>query len=215
MEILIKVQEDSYIEDMYNNEYLYFSCIEDFRNNLNLKFSERDDRNEGVAKITQSTIKKITNTETKKILYEGNIGMKGQLREFYDMSSMNICSLYRAELTKDYTTKDISDKLLELGSKAIVIILPKEFERILDESLESAGFNFKRGPVGYYNPKTFNGELTFHNKEEQYQHQKEYRIAIKSNSKGAIKLSLKGLKKISCVVKTEDIIKGIKIRFVS
>ena len=127
MEILIKVQEDCFIDDMFNNEYLYFSSIEEFRKNRYMKFSERDDRNEGVAKITQSTITKITNTETSKILFESKVGMKGQLREYYDMGFMNICSLYRAKLTKDYTTIDISNKLLEFGNKAIVILFPKEF----------------------------------------------------------------------------------------
>ncbi len=212
MEILIKVQKDSYIEDMYDNEYLYFSCIEGFRKNRNINFSERDDRNEGVAKITQSAITKITNTETSKILFESKVGMKGQLREFYDMGFMNICSLYRAELTKDYKTIDISNKLLEFGNKAIVILFPKEFERILDESLEFDGYHFKRGPIEYYDPKSFSGQLSFHHKEELYQHQNEYRIAIKANSTGSVKISLKGLKKISCVIKTEDIIKGIKIQ---
>lgn len=213
MEILIKVQADSYIEDMYNNEYLYFSRIEEFRKNKNINFSERDDRNEGVAKITQSKIIKITNTETKKVLFESKNGFEAQLREYYDMGLMNICSLYRAELTKDYKTIDISNRLLELGNKAIVILIPKEFEKILDESLELAGYNFKRGPVEYYDPKTHDGQLSFHHKEVQYQHQKEYRIAIKTNSVGGVKVSLNGLKKISCIINTVDIIKGINIQF--
>ncbi len=89
---------------------------------------------------------------------------------------------------------------MELGDKIMLIYDWKIFFDILDKSMENNGFRFSRKKVEYYDPKKFNGDITLHHKDSHFCWQNEYRILIAPTSNQPIKLPIKGLKKISCII---------------
>ncbi len=190
---------------MYEKEYLFFNSFSSFRTNDKDSFGRNDPR-EANTKNKQVTYFEITVPNGKTIkLSEISKQFSAQYNEFPKVIPNNICSLYTLHFANNFSYQKIDDRVLCLGEKTLIIYNLGRFFDILDNSFEIQKFEFSRKPVIYYNYKTFDGDLTFHHKEESFSYQSEYRILIKTSGTHKVKIELPGLKKISAVVDTAKI----------
>lgn len=201
---LIKIGESKYIEDMYNNEYLHFSCIEKFRNITYDKSGRLDSRelnikNEQLDFLTFKYNNHQYNLHTKK-------NFNGQYMENLSEVNINCCSLSWQEIEPDQVLPKLNSKLLELGDKALLIFDYKEFFNILDNNIRDMKLLKNRDRVSYYDPKVYNGTLTLHHKDIKFEYQNEYRILIAPTQKIPIDIHLPGLKLISKIMDMRNLI---------
>lgn len=202
MLFLSKIHEGKYINDMYQNEYLYFKWLECFRGNADS--SGRLDPRELNLKTEQIKIQTIS-AEGKKIsVHELNKEFKGQYNEHLTDAKINCCSLHWLEVEPDLPPSTFHEKLLLMGDKMLLIYDWRKFFDILDTTLEKLNFQYSRKKVYYYDPKNHNGELTLHHKDIQLKYQNEYRILIAPTEQQSINIPLKGLRGISTIINTKD-----------
>jgi hypothetical protein len=80
-----------------------------------------------------------------------------------------------------------SDECLKLGEIA-VIVKTREFLDRLKRALDKTGYKCEARLVEYYDPATFHGQFPFHEipfrKRAEFSYEKEYRIAVHTNTKG-------------------------------
>jgi hypothetical protein len=205
MDFLLKIGQGKYIEDMYNKEYLFFNTFASFRKKEKDPCGRNDPR-EANTKNKQLTYLEITTSTEKTIkLSEISKQFNAQYNEFPTVIPYNICSLYTLTFEKNLKYKEIGDRVLCLGDKTLILYNLGQFFEILDKSLKEQKFEFSRKLVTYYNYKTFDGELSFHHKDNSYNYQNEYRILLQTPGTNTVNLKLSGLKKISAVVDTDKI----------
>lgn len=205
MDFLLKIGQGKYINDMYDNEYLFFNSFSTFKTNDKDPPGRYDPREANI-KNKQVTYLEIT-TPTGEMIRFSEISKEfnAQYNEFPTVIPNNICSFYTLHLRDDFTYEKIDDRVLCLGDKTLLIYNLGQFFEILDNSIEKEKFQFSRKPVTYYNYKTFDGDLTFHHKDELFSYQSEYRIFLQTPGTEKIKIKLRGLKEISAVVDTDKI----------
>jgi hypothetical protein len=199
MMLLAKIQDEKYINDMYENEYLYFNSLTKFRSDVK-DLAGRFDERELNTKNLQLTNLCIKRGDREIELSEVFSNFKGQYMEHPDDLDVNCCSLFTIDIDSNGALSEISDKALEMGNKMLLVFDCLAFFKILDESVEKFGYEFNRRPVIYYDPKTYNGDLTLHHKDQAYNFQEEYRILIKPTGNKPVKVFLPGLSKISVVI---------------
>ena len=195
--IFLKIAEAKHINDMYSNEYLFFNTFSSFRAKEK-DASGRQDPREANTINRQATYLEVNIPGKGTIkLSEIMTNFNAQFNEHPAEIPFNICSLYTIGINEDDSFKQIDERVLKLGDRAILIFNLKRFFEILDEQLETKGIGFSRKPVTYYGYKTFDGDLSFHHKEDSFNYQNEYRILLKTEGDAVIKIQLPGLKEIS------------------
>jgi len=204
MLILTKIHKTEFIEDMYENEYLYFGSLKDFRSPTKDKTGRFDPRelnlkNEQLTTLTVSTGDKEIHLH--QILKE----FSAQYMEHLSKPKINCCSLHWLEIEPGYPSSTLHDRLIEMGEKALLIYDWKMFLDILDRSIENLGLEYSRKKIEYYSTKKFSGDITLHHKDEEYSWENEFRILIARTNNQPMKISIKGLKQISCVMNTKDL----------
>ena len=207
--LLVKINQGKHIDDMFENEYLHFKPLKYFRDPKKDLTGRLDSRELNISNIpfTNLTLKlghkKI---EMHKVLKDFN----GQFNEYLSDPKTSCCSLHWMELNFGEINSNFNERLLEMGDKALLIFNGSKFVEILDKSIEKLGYKYKRRRVEYYSPKSFNGKLTLHHKDEFYKYQNEYRILISPTTDEPINIFVPGLKEISTVVNSSDI-KNLKL----
>ena len=202
MLIFAKIHKAEFIEDMYEKEYLYFNSLKSFRSKPSDKTGRLDPRELNL-KNQQLTTLTIKLPEREIPLHKIAKKFSAQYMEHLSDPKINCCSLHWIEIEPDFPQTTYNSRLLELGDKTMLIYDWKAFLDILDQSIEENGLTFSRKKVEYYNPKIHNGDISLHHKDELYSWQNEYRILIAPTDNKPIKLTLKGLKKISCIIDTK------------
>lgn len=203
MLILTKIHEAKFIEDMFENEYLYFKSLKDFRDDSK-DLTGRLDPRELNLKNEQLITLTVQNDDKEIHLNKAFKGFNGQYIEHLSEPKINCCSMHWLEIEPGESPSTFNDKLLGMGDKALLIFDWKKFFDILDQSLENLKLEYSRKKVEYYNPKTFSGDLSLHHKNEEFNWQNEYRILIAPTDNKPINVPLKGMKKISCVIDSKD-----------
>lgn len=214
MDFLIKIAPGKYIDDMYENEYLYFSFFSAFRVREK-DLAGRNDPREGNLKISQIRFLEITNPATgrKYKLHEISKEFNAQYNEHPTGLPNNVCSFYTLRFDDTLAFEKIDDRMTNLGDKSILIYNLGRFFEALDKSLDEQGIPYSRKSVLYYDYKTFEGDLTFHHKDSSFNFQKEYRVILSTPGKEALKIAVPGLKEISAVVETKKL-KTLELRWV-
>ena len=202
MLILTKIHKAEFIEDMYENEYLFFNSLKEFRSDSKDR-SGRLDPLELNLKNMQLTTLTISKDDKEIHLHKVFQSFKGRYMEHLSEPKINCCSLHWMEIEPEHPPVTFSDKLLGMGDKALLIYDWKKFFEILDQSIENIGLEYSRKKVEYYNPKTFNGDISLHHKNEEFDWQNEYRILIAPTDNKPLNIPLKGLKEISCVIESK------------
>ncbi|UMB61152.1 hypothetical protein MHL31_02855 [Lutibacter sp. A80] len=206
--ILTKIHHSTYIDDMYEKEYLYFKPLKDFRSKKDDKTGRLDSKELNVSNIQIDNL--TLSTENRKIeMHKMFKDFKGQFNKYLTNPKINCCSLLWIELEPEKLNDSFNEKLLEFGEKALLIFDCFKFIEILDNSLEKLNYKYSRKKVEYYSPKNFNGKLSLHHKDEKYEYQNEYRILISPTDDEPINIPLPGLKKISTTIDSKDLRKLI------
>lgn len=206
--ILSKIHFSEYINDMYENEYLYFKPLKDFRSPLNDKSGRLDPKELNTKNVQIDNLTIIV--DCKEIaLHKLLTDFSGQFTEQLDNPRINCCSMHWIELEHGIINNSSDEKLLEFGDKVLLITDCDKFIEILDDSIKKLNFQSKRGMVTYYAPKTFNGDITLHHKDERYSYQNEYRILINPTNNEPINIPLPGLKDISVLINSSELNKLI------
>ena len=203
MLILTKIHKAKFIEDMFENEYLYFNSLKDFRSNSKDETGRLDPRELNLKneQLTTLTVQK----DGKEIhLHKVLKGFNGQFMEYLSEPKINCCSLHWMKIEPGQSPSTFNEKLLEMGDKALLIYDWQKFFEILDQSLEDLKLEYSRKTIEYYNPKTFNGDISLHHKNEEFNWQNEYRILIAPTENKPLKIPLNGLKEISCMIDSKE-----------
>jgi hypothetical protein len=203
MLILSKIHKAKFIEDMFENEYLYFKSLRDFRDTIK-DGSGRLDPRELNLKNEQLTTLTVLKDDKEIPLHKVLKGFSGQYMEHLSEPKINCCSLHWMEIEPEQPPSTFNDKLLGMGDKALLIYDWKKFFEILDQSLENLKLKYSRKKVEYYDPKTFSGDISLHHKNEEFSWQNEYRILIAPTDNEPLNIPLTGMKEISCVIESKD-----------
>jgi hypothetical protein len=203
MLILSKIHKAKFIEDMFENEYLYFKSLRDFRDTIK-DGSGRLDPRELNLKNEQLTTLTVLKDDKEIPLHKVLKGFSGQYMEHLSEPKINCCSLHWMEIEPEQPPSTFNDKLLGMGDKALLIYDWKKFFEILDQSLENLKLKYSRKKVEYYDPKTFSGEISLHHKNKEFSWQNEYRILIAPTDNEPLNIPLTGMKEISCVIESKD-----------
>ncbi|QXP64854.1 MULTISPECIES: hypothetical protein [unclassified Polaribacter] len=206
--ILIKIGESKYINDMYENEYLYFKSLKEFRSNSEDQTGRLDPKELNVSNTQINNLTLTTNNKEIE-LHKVFKNFEGQLMKNLDNPEINCCSLNWLVLETGKKSRFFEKKLLEMGNKALLILDWKKFFEILDREIEKMNYNFSRKKVTYYSPKIHNGEISLHHKDEKFEYQNEYRILISPTKNEPINIPLPGLKEISTVIDSSNLNKLI------
>jgi hypothetical protein len=203
MLILSKIHKAKFIEDMFENEYLYFKSLRDFRDTIK-DGSGRLDPRELNLKNEQLTTLTVLKDDKEIPLHKVLKGFSGQYMEHLSEPKINCCSLHWMEIEPEQPPSTFNDKLLGMGDKALLIYDWKKFFEILDQSLENLKLKYSRKKVEYYDPKTFSGDISLHHKNKEFSWQNEYRILIAPTDNEPLNIPLTGMKEISCVIESKD-----------
>ncbi len=204
MFMLCKIHIEKYIVDMFNNEYLFFSSLIDFRS-LKLDEGGRMDSRELNTSTTQLTSLKIKTNKNEYELHKLFKNFSGQFNEYLLDPTIKCCSLHLLDIQIDHPPKTYNYNISQMGDKILLIYNLESFFKILDNSIEKLNYQYSRKKVEYYDPKVQNGALTLHHKDNSFEYQNEYRILIRhTNGQNPVKIKLPGLKKISCVIDAKD-----------
>lgn len=125
MTFLAKIQNEKYIQDMYENEYLYFKPLKEFRSTRNdptgrLDPKELNLKNEPLSYLSV----KIGDDE---IVLSNLPNFNAQFMEHLDDPKINCCSLYTVDVEFDGPPPSIDDRCLEMGNKMLLIYNLKAF----------------------------------------------------------------------------------------
>lgn len=207
---LIKIGKQEHIEDMYEKEYFFFNTLRSFREPTKDKTGRADPR-EANTLNRQLTSLEITTTKGTKIkLSEISKEFNGQYNEHPTEIPFNICSLYTLKTNEDLTIEQVDERVLNLGTRFLLIYNLKSFFEALDGSLSNLGIEYSRKPVNYYDHRTFDGDLTLHDKEDEFEFQNEYRILLQTDGIETMKIPIPGLKTLSFLGDT-GILNDIKL----
>ncbi len=201
MLILTKIQQAKYIDDMYDNEYLYFTSLKNLRNVDSDHTGRFDPKELNMSNIQLKTLT-LKPENGKEILLHKFMGFNAQLMESISDPKINCCSLHRMQIEPGKPPSTFNENLWNLGDKAILIYDWVKFFKILDKSILKQGLQFSRNKVTYYDPKNFDGNISLHHKDHKYSWQNEYRILISPTDNQPIKVQIPGLKKISWVIES-------------
>jgi hypothetical protein len=202
--MFIRISEDRYIDAFQKKGHIYCNTIQYFR------FIEdngiRGDKNEG-----KSYIKQVNNLE---ILFEGKIIAKapnGQVYFEHPDDKGNIYCMYGVESNLVDLTKKIRQKIIiedstkEFGRSALLIHNPEEFLNRVSRKLKSLSLEFNYSPVYYYNPNTYEGELSPFYKSNNYSYQNEIRIWIPNKNEKPFEFYIGDISDISYKIPVFDL----------
>jgi hypothetical protein len=203
--IFIKFSEAKFIDDMYQNEYLYFNKYSKFRDN-NPGEKARFDPREGNLTNTQARDLELTIN-----LHGGNVklGMgnnsSAQFCEHLKDTPLISCSLFSALLTEGSNNIQVDERMRQFGDKALVILNHTTFWNMLDEALINDEKWYKRDFLELYDPRIHNGKLSYFHKDVTYEYLNEYRIIKQVDNAVPTIVYLPGLRSISMIADFDDI----------
>ncbi|WP_421889869.1 hypothetical protein [Marinoscillum sp.] len=195
----LKIGKQEHIEDMYENEYLFFNTLRSFRATEKDDSGRTDPREANTLNTQLTYLEIITSKGTKIKLSEISQKFNGQYNEHPTEIPYNICSLYTLEIEEDLNIKPVDKQVLNLGTRTLLIYNLEAFFNALDSSLSHLGIEYSRKPVIYYDHRTFEGNLTLHHKNQEFSFQNEYRILLQTPGTEVMKIPIPGLKTFSAL----------------
>jgi len=211
MFFLAKIHFSKYIDDMYENEYLYFSSLKGFRAKEKDETGRLDPK-EGNLNNIQAQYLTIGEGENKIELHKVLSNFSAQFSEHFVNPKINCCSLYSLEMEIGGGQPQIDKRIISMGEKVLFIHTPIKFFEILDHSIKIQGYEYSRKLVKYYAPEEYNGELSLHHKDESFSYQNEYRILIAPTDNKSVKIKLPDLQKVSTTFEASSLF-GLQLKY--
>jgi hypothetical protein len=200
----LKVGEKKHMESLINKGIVFTRPIQYYRQieSKNLQ----GDPNEG-----SSYIKQFNNLELSiggKVI---GIANKGQIYLTHPEDQGNIFCLYGIETNSlNFELKRLQKfnfnlSGLSFGDAAVLIFDPMEFIIRVEKAAKLKGFDIQYAPVNYFNPDSFEGELSPFYKSSRYADQKEVRLWIPNKLNQDLFFEVDNLNDISVMVSLDDI----------
>jgi hypothetical protein len=203
--IFIKLSGAKFIDDMYQNEYLYFNKYSIFRDNNPGEKARYDPREGNLTNVQARDLELAININGRKLKLGMGVNSGAQFYEHLEDTPLISCSLFSALLTDGTNNIQVDERMREFGDKALVILNCIEFWNMLDEALINNEEWYKRDFLELYDPKLHNGKLSYFHKDVAYEYLNEYRIMKHVDNAVPTKVYLPGLKSISVVANFDDI----------
>jgi hypothetical protein len=198
---LARFSNYEYLIDGYNQEYLYFSTINEIRNNeLGKNYNYRYDKYENVDQIyPQNKIQLIL--DGKQInLGEGNnpvLFIQGGKNYYTHICCFNI--IEKDDSNFNDGDSIIDEKMFDFGNAFFLITQNNvnSFIELIDNTLrkDQKIIKFNYGKVEYKDIKNHSGDWGIWRKDIKFEFQNEFRIVFQSTEKNAVKLSIPNLRK--------------------
>jgi len=201
----IKIGKQEHIEDMYENEYLFFNTLRSFRATKKDETGRADPREANTLNKQLTYLEITTSKGTRIKLSEISKEFNAQYNEHPTEIPYNICSLYTLRINEDLTIEQIDERVLNLGTRSLLIHNLDSFFKALDNSLSNLGIEYSRKPVNYYDHRTFEGELTLHHKDKEFSFQNEYRILLQTEGTETMNIPISEMKRFSTLVETQTL----------
>ena len=205
---LLKVSKSEYINEMYDQEYLFLSQHKSFRGSDPKNNGIKDPREQNVTTLNGKKVS-VSRKDGKPLFYENELILSdGELNESIEDVHTLICSFYYLGNELEEPNELYQEKFYQPGNLILIIKDLKEFKRKFRESMAQLNMGFENKMVEYYDPKTWRGgrdSLTVHHKDIGYSYQSEFRVAIRPLNYGEpgipplmpMKVPLPGLRQIS------------------
>lgn len=201
--LFIKFSDEQFIDDMYDNEYLYFNSYSIFKQNMPEEKGRYDAREGNLKNIQIADLK--LSIGGKELKYEKAPHFNAQFCEHLNDPKLVSCSLYSILLTEGINSIQIDERMREFGNKALMILDHNKFWSMLDFSLMGDDRWYKRDFLNLYDPKTYNGSLNYFDKDKYYSYLNEYRIMKHVPHSTPLRVLLPGLKEISVVADFDEV----------
>lgn len=202
--MFIKISEERFIDSLQKEGHIYCNTIKYFRtiddNGI------KGDKNEGKA-----FLKQVNNVTLSLNGSPFAFAPKGQFYLDHPEDQGNIFCLYGVEtslvdLSKISLQKvHIEKSSKDFGNYALLIFKPDEFlDRVKTRLIElERSYNFS--PVHYFDPNTYEGELSPFYKSNKYKYQNEVRFWIPDKSDVPFEFKIGDITDISHKIKVEDL----------
>ena len=199
-EVLLKFGSEENILSSFENEYLFF--------NNQGKFRQEDEDNTGIndpkeGNLDNIQIKELTiypDSKTPIQFHEVFNGFNSQKTSWPNEISDLICSLYKLTLHGGMIKNKIDEKMINFKPSILVIYDIRAFMSFLSQSELKYGTMY--GTMKYYDPKTYDGNLSRLHKDIKLSWQNEYRLIINNPNLKEMKLPVPNLKKMSHIFET-------------
>lgn len=204
---LIKFGQKEHIERLLNNGEVYFKPITYFRHSSE---SQRGDNYEGAFTLENIQVKEIkAEHPTLGIFFFHPVENSTSRLVNYNDDVYLSFSTYSIS-TKTFQNSNehkINKAMLAFGDYAIMINDPLKFRKAIFKQLDRLNLPYWHGTVRYHNyseKEKYN--LSFFDKSEEYIHQEEYRIIIKSKDSHPLIVNIEAITDYSIVSSSQTMI---------
>lgn len=196
---IAKFSEKIYLEDIIENEELFFNTISYF--SIKGKEDDRFDQYEGFDRIYQPS-------------YIVDLQLDGRSYNIVDSgipikmkTSIDPFTYFTNKIIKQKNERKVfNPKLFFFGNYFVIGTEIKTIFEIIDSACKADKniVNYKMGPVSYSDIKKHNGEWDVFHKPLKFKYQNEVRIAIKINSNDPYRLKIPGLRECILGLVSQD-----------
>lgn len=200
---LIKIGKQEYIEKLHKNGEVYMQRLSEYRG---VEHSAQGDKYEGFSHIFQGR-QVCLKINREQVHPEGAI----YILESTLINPFVFCSFALQKHHLENNLNRLSKKLLDFGETALVITNIEEFySRVQDNIAEQD--TIEADLVSYINPETYHGDMGVFKKQDIYEYQSEFRIAVERESNEQyIKINLGSLEDISRIFSTKILLETLRL----
>lgn len=204
---ILKIGAEPYMRAFLDRGEMYFNTVDWFRQiEMN---RERFDRNEGASSIKQLMGIKLRAEDGQEFFfskseYPRHEASHGKLASanwitHEERPKGNIYSCVGVGVNESGVLGDdeIDPRFKEFGDVVVFIANPNIFLTRVETAIKSHGLRYRLGPVKYYDPDAYEGELNPHCKKISHAYQKEIRIWIENDTNEPIKLEVGSIRDIA------------------
>ncbi|KJS06322.1 MAG: hypothetical protein VR77_05865 [Flavobacteriales bacterium BRH_c54] len=202
--MFIKISNDKFIDSLQQKGHIYCNSIKYFRTIEDNGI--RGDKNEGKAYLKQ--------VKDFEISLEGKVIAKAEKAQIYFDHPEDIGNLFclygvqssLVNLTKKSLQKiKIENQSKKFGQSALLIHNPEEFINRISKELKRLSKEFNFSLVHYFDPETYEGELSPFYKSNKYEYQNEVRFWIPQNEERTFEFYIGDISDISHKIPIGDL----------
>lgn len=192
---LIKVGKKENIADLQEIGSIFMNKVGFFRDYEEKQL--RGDKDEGIKGIHQIARLEILHPKTRQVLAYAEDS--SQLKHRDGEERGYIYSLIAIMTQDNLETVRIDERNKEFGDSFVIICDVPEFIRRVEEEFKNLGYEYRYGPVQYYDQKEYSGELDIFCKQNYFKFQQEFRFFVKKNENDPLTLKIGSIEDISRV----------------
>lgn len=183
IQFFLRFGQLEHLQQLLSSGHVYINRAKFFKKDLP---HPRFDKNEGKLSISHLADAYIDIRPKGEVEWKKLNVQKGVFENSLNLEYTYIYSLFSILETETRESEffEFSDDIKKMGKHFIIIRNPKEFMTRMLTALEKNSYCYEHGVVNYYDPQLDHKNLGLFHKGNQFQAQKEYRIAIGLESEG-------------------------------